>query len=669
MKLAKIYIKRYVLGILGLVSLLSVVFITAAPHSATAQAITETAAVKINWSTGSAQTVSNPAIFTIDYESNNCDAPIGGTLHRAAFGTASTEDAVLGTDNEDFTLLTTHFNQDTSSASGANADTCDYTLRVTASLHCTFTVTIGGTQVISVAKTTQGNLPSQGTARIRGMASSDTSLFTPAVDDLGGASDGILEFVNSSGAAVGITDTNGVLAATAVATDCNSPTRASGFTVINAESFGSLDLSLNLMPLSNCQPDGPAGEVSIPAGSPQRFVAVRPDTTCTYTLAVSHATERDVNEFNAVRSLCGVVGILYETNSGGDLQTAPLAVLRDSDSDLRISVTSVGGFVSRESTGRNIAQITLFISASCPQTSTVNFRYELLDSTPSGLRDTNIRATIVKASTSDDSCVASPRTVTIPGATVEKINSIEEVAVQIITRPRLGRTCEYVITYPLVVGPLTLAAEPGNNFRSGAGTATTIARPTTNAIPTADGNLDGRITESSIILRNSASVNFIYESRRIPIKVSANFPDDAVFTTNDIVDYRITVTGACGEFSEIVAQALGGQGSFRSIRAYPGTTLVWDPSLRDLISSTSQVSTSLYEIEPVVIIDNQPVSCTVQVEEVNTPVGCTIIGQSRRDVTFSEGLPAFSFDFDHSCTGSGTPTGTGNDGSGRGITA
>ncbi len=669
MKAVMVDTKQYLLTFLGVVSLLSVIFITSTPDSATAQTITETAATRIEWATGSAQTTAHPAIYTIDYESNNCDSPLGGTLHNAALGTSSIDDAVLGTENDDFTIITTHFNQDIRSSNGANADLCEYVLRVTASLNCSFTVLMGGATVITVNKETV-RLPSQGTVRIRGKASTSTTFFTQPVSDLKDASQGDLEWVDSTGTVRDVSATNGVITATAQASSCDAPIRSAGFAVYNAEPFGSLELSVNIKPQSSCSPDRDSGEIILPAGNPSRGDRITLDETCTYKMSVGHSTTQSVDSSTSVKSLCSVVGVLYEVDSGGTLVlSSTISILRDFDNDLSLTIDQVGLFVSGGNSSNDIAQITLFVSASCPQTSSVIFQYELLDVTDRSLNNANITVSITRSSSSHSSCVASPNRFVILEASEESINSFETVDVNIITRPRTGRTCDYVITYPVAEGALTLAAEPGNNFKTGSGTTVRIARPTTGAVPAGDGNLDGVITESSIILRNTGRVSFFYESRKLPIRVSATFPEDVIFTTQDIVDYRITVIGACGEFSEIVANALGGQGTFRSVRAYPGTTLIYDPSLEEFISSSSLVQGTLYRIEPVVIIDGRTIPCTIQVQEANTPPGCVVLGGARQEITFAEGLTEFNFEFIHTCAGVNPDnTGGGDGGTGRGIT-
>lgn len=615
------------------------------------------AAVILDWSTSNSGTGANAtnAIYTIQYDAINCDDVIGGTAHKQILSTA--QDAVLGTNSSDTTILPTHLNLNLTQVGGFAAEPCVYDLKVTSNLPCTFTVDLNsnaGTSIATSAPVLSNTVisPTTATVRIGGKITSSDTFFTTRVSALGDASAGNLVYYNSSNAQVDVSLTQNTVALVIDTITCNIPAVGQGFTLGNAEPAGSAGLIANVAPRGGCVPriGGNSGEIGINSGTQATSKSIIVDATCTYNFSVSQATTSSIG---AIRSQCTVLAVIYERE--GTSTTLTTRIIRNSDDPviLQISQSTFRVFLATSPT-LNIVHMTLLLSDVCPRTKTVKVQYEVVDLTDPALRISGVGVRIAAAAGSSAACTAIPSTVSLTAATTATVDN--SVSVTLVERPVLGRTCSYTFSYPVSAGALTLAAEPGNNFKAGTGISTTIARPSSGAITHTDAALDGSVTYNVRLLTANTPVSVIYEARKLPITISTYFPEDSEFTTAEQVTYSIMLTGKCARYSELVARALGGEGTFRTVQAYQGKTLVYGPSLRDLVSPTSQAGDSLVDVTPIVVENGVSFPCQVLVSEVGTPTGCTILGDPVRIVTFAEGLAGFDFNFEHACAGrSGTP--------------
>ncbi len=705
-------IKKITLGVLALASLISVLFITSSPNSSPAQAQTNptSAAAAVLFTQASAgrdAESATPTIFTVDFNSTNCIAPLGGSVHGVV---DSTNYQTFGPTNTGAVIFTTHGNVDPSSASSNNVDACSYAVTVTSSLNCTFTVSDAAATpnvFLTVTKNaTNPNVASAGDFSLRGkaFAAEDADFFTAAtagpllnLDPI--PAPGILEAVTSAGAATDL-----VTAAQAILTvpqiivltpsDCDAPQPTSGFSLTSAEPAGSLELALTIATQNpSCSPSGDSGEQVVQPGSPANVEPVALDRTCPVTIGVSHASVQSIDlNTNALKSQCGVSALAYITD-GDDFPSSGTTNVLFTDVQTMQETIDLG---IRSGTGyptyrdQTISRITLFITTDCPTVGRFDLAYDVLNGTNSTVADSEVQVTITAAPGSSAACVATPGVATIPGASnfdyitrtpagsdpatdpavnpnppKEVIQAGRETTVNIVVRPRAGRTCNYVISYPESSSALSLKAEDGyirDDTTTSAGDNPRIGDTGYEYQPAVDGRLDGNITRSALVLQRGVTITFLYETRTLPISVEMNFPDDVVFTTEDQVRYRISIVGACARFTPIIARALGATGTFRSVQAYSGSTLVFDRSLGDIESENSQAGTLLFDVEPVVSIGNNTFPCEVEVEELLTPNGCTVIGSNPQRLQFAENLNAFEFTFAHTC--SGLPT----SGGGRGIT-
>ncbi len=700
-------IKKITLGVLALASLISVLFITSSPSSSPAQAQTTAVAQRasvliafIDITDDSATSI--PPIFTIEWVGDRCDSkPLGGTVHRIA---GTTGNVALGVASQGSEHIETHFNTDQTSQSSNGAQICEYTLTVTASLLCTFVLTdtdaamtaAGSNTLISVDKDDFSvNEPSQGSTKIRGKSfgnTPDDDFFTPSNDasltplpevpasgileaDTSAAGDSYVDIV-----AAGATSVFNTFAL--AATECDAPQATRGFSITNAEPEGSLELSVNLETQNEtCTPSGDIGELTVFAGRPERPRDVALDSTCPVEATLGHASAQTINlQTNALRAQCGVSAALYVVDESNAFTLgSEYVIVTDAESmrdALDFGFRSGTGFVEYDE--QTISRITLFVTTSCPQIASFEVAYDIKTGTDQLVGQTPVQVTVVPTEGSAEGCTASPAVATVAAAsnfdtttvasagdtaTLTAIDTdlTQTVRINIVSLPRTGRACSYVISFPRKAGALSLLAEPGY---------TRDALDTTGSEfrAAADGLFDGSITRNSLNLGNlSAPLTFVYETRELDISVTMIFPDDVIFTTQDQVRYRISVTGFCARYIPIIARALGNSGTFRSVQAYGGITQVFNRDLQEIESDDSQAGPLLYSVPPVIIIDQdtnpRTVPCSVQVEELLTPAGCSILGDNPRELTFGEGeLDAFDFTFEHTCAGLPTID------SGRGIT-
>lgn len=152
-------IKKYSVGLLGLIALLSVVFITSSPNSGVqGQAQTGPtpfgfAALQLRISDA---TEGAAVIHTVDFAGTVCEGlPLGGVVH-----SVDNDDFIrLGASGADEVLLRTHENTASGNA-GAPTSRCRYTVTITSSQNCII-------QIQTPANNTPGDMTDTIIARAR----------------------------------------------------------------------------------------------------------------------------------------------------------------------------------------------------------------------------------------------------------------------------------------------------------------------------------------------------------------------------------------------------------------------------------------------------------------------------------------------------------------------
>ena len=682
-------IKRISVGVLALSALLGTLFITASPSSVQAQTTTtispNTAAFRatagnaqtlLAIADGSAQSADERPIFTVAFTSTNCDAPLGGTIHAPY---SSTGNVALGVTNAAAIPIVTHINTNPTSQSGTGADACRYTLRITSSLNCIITVTNNptgasnpvpvGTQAKDTATGSQTNAISVSLTGQTGLSTGDffrrahaapitaDDTVTPEVTaesaSVAGGGAGLLALptgvpapgqlalaASSTTALAYVSTMNGLTSFVVGGTDCDAPPTLTGrVAVTNAEPQGSLNLGLSIEPLSQCQ-SPTSGASSYAAGDNSNVAFLELNQNCRYELRITPGTGNVIDvATNALKLQCGVGAVIYSNSDATTLATGSAGVTPVSGDAAEALQLRFSGSTLTLGTGDSPPQITkivLFVTTSCPAVATTNLAFAV-DSAVSATvgNQASITATIISATAG---CVASPASVTITGAGVVR-------NVGFIVRPRNGSACQYQVTYPRFSGALSLQLEPGGSIETVGGVTT---------VTTTDNNLDGIIAINALQLQN-VTTTFTYTQRQLDITVQTTFPDGLVFRTTDTVKYDVSIVGPCSRFPSIVARALANTSESYSVQADSGTVIVLNKQLRTLQSANNQAGDLLYEVAPVIIVDNNVVNCTVQVRETGTPTGCVVVtddnGGATKVIEFASGLNAFAFDFEHTCTG------------------
>ena len=762
-------IKRLSLGLVALLSLLSVVVITSSsPGGVQAHDVTEDDAnTDIDersvpnrhaaqiWSFADTATASGDeqnVLWTIDFdESSACNQPIGGTTGSNGF--------VGESPIANSSYLQTHLNEGgPTNTDAAQSTSCEHTLSITPSLNCAYTIAqdidqnpVGATNNVvlaTVAKradddpedqqtteltivgtpfgagvnnggnagTAQDSSPStiddvtanfdhDGDETLVPIATTPTAQTTvrdaffshERLNTIAGGLGASFPAARAPGVRAGLRDgvpgesqvlpiegdTRTALANIGGATvlivmlptDCDPPENTSNFRLLNAEPTGSLNLAVNIATRGDCTPSSGAltgeneAEIVAPgAGNPLESDNVILTSTCTYNLKPGIASNPgSFFAANGLKTQCIVAALIYEVDPATPATFSARVLSGSRETGQNLIVTD-SGFVRRSATGDNIVQMHLFVQSDCPRVVQVSFEYRTTSSAVDQSQD--IQVSFTPTANSPAGCVGLP--ITLESASTNSNDN--SVNANLVLRPRGGRTCGYTAQYPLGAGSIQLASEQGADDTDGDGvldivdTDTSARRDTRTA--SNDNRFDGKYTLPALSASGNDAVVFFYQSRRLPISVTSVFPNDTVFTTRDTVDYRISVIRECSRLRGINARVYGASGTFRSIQAYPGETLVFDPSLRNIRAEGTVTINELFEIEPLITVDNitnETAGCTVQVTETSAPSGCTTVGGSVKTITFSEGLDEFAFRFEHDC-GTSASTSEGPS-SARGLTA
>ena len=594
---------------------------------------------------------------------------------------------------------------------------CEHTLSITPSLNCSYTVELDLTTdltLATVAKRARGNSDDQTTTLIivgtpfdgqnNGGNLADSNISDDAADssaidhdgdsstsdislrdayfsharynggvgaeenmqvltDLRDGVPGETQFLNMDGEAILESSGNVVTAAGARvnilfnASDCDTPVRASNFRLHNAEPSGSIDFAVAVSTQGRCTPSAGAlagnseGDVFAPeAGNPEDFEVVLLDSTCNYNLRVRSSNQIGfVSDAYSSRVSCAAGALIYELNSAGDLNSRVL--LSTSRNGLNIVSEFPTEFIRRSSTGPFIVQIHLFSARNCALTAQVLVEYRVIGSSVD--TTTDIRVNFVPTASSPNDCPTIP--VTLRDASTSTRDNAVRVA--LTRRPRGSRLCSYIVEFPLGVASIQLVAEEGAADTNGDGTVDVVnqggnrLRDTRTA--TTDNRFDGRYTLPALQSVNTETITFYYGVRRLPVTVVARFPTDRVFTTDDTVDFRVSVIGPCARFTDTFnSRFFGASGTFRSIQAFPGETLVFGQRLTNIRDLRAGSLNEIFEVEPLIVTNDftgETAACTVQVSEASIPPGCSVDGGPTKEVTFFEGLTEYAFTFNHTC--------------------
>ena len=201
-----------------------------------------------------------------------------------------------------------------------------------------------------------------------------------------------------------------------------------------------------------------------------------------------------------------------------------------------------------------------------------------------------------------------------------------------------GDRCIYNVTFTDTIGNLRVA-------RTAFGTVD--GSKTTNMV-------DGITTAGTASLTNAgssatdtipANVMVTYETYTIPVAVTATFPSDEVFTTEDTVQYAINVNAPCGGFLSVIPSGFGTQGDSATSQVFPGTVTVYGAALGTILNPGSGRTFTVRAFA-----DAQGTRpCSVTVTEQSGPERCTPVGGATQTDTVTAGALALTFDFTHTC--------------------
>lgn len=200
--------------------------------------------------------------------------------------------------------------------------------------------------------------------------------------------------------------------------------------------------------------------------------------------------------------------------------------------------------------------------------------------------------------------------------------------------------CTYTASFTPEVGSLWLA----RNARG-------ILRPT---YPSGRSNISGETPGTT----NTVSIT--YAKISVPIVVRSTFPSDEVFTTEDRVDYTVSVNSPCGGYLAVLPAGIGNQGDSASSQVFPGTVLVYGSGLSAItqgVTASRSYSVDAYQDALGTRV------CSVTVTEDSGPERCSVVGGSRQSDTYAAGKTALTFEFNHVCEPAGVVIGETDDGS------
>ncbi len=201
-----------------------------------------------------------------------------------------------------------------------------------------------------------------------------------------------------------------------------------------------------------------------------------------------------------------------------------------------------------------------------------------------------------------------------------------------------GDRCIYTVTFTDTIGNLRVA-------RTAFGTVD--GSKTTNMVDgiTTAGTASTTNAGSSATDTIPANVTVAYETYTIPVAVTATFPSDEVFTTEDTVQYAINVNAPCGGFLSVIPSGFGTQGDSATSQVFPGTVTVYGAALGTILNPGSGRTFSVRAFA-----DAQGTRpCSVTVTEQSGPERCTPVGGATQTDTVTAGALALTFDFTHTC--------------------
>ncbi len=625
------------ISIMGASIILGAPAVSANHDTETEEVASHAAIVAVFDDTTSASLTSKP-IFTVDFESIDCNDIIGGNISNA-FKTS------FGNNRRNFTIVESHINQSLTSHSSSTAESCRYSLVVTSNLNCAFAVYADGDQDVSttnnrvelasVAKDDRAYSSTSISLIGSDKATEDVDFFVPISSASGLTreltyTDDVVALgqlaVSASGTNTDIPVTNGISYFEISATECDAPELfANRLVAYNAKStIADRTATLSILPKSSCVPNSDFGDIDVTTGVDGiRNIDISRD--CTYDLSLVKSTD----EFS-ITSLCGTSAIIYSIHNSNTLTKE----IKEEEIPLFLTVSASGRFSVTELNGDAVF-ITFISNDICISLVSSTFGYDVTEGVSDLVGESDLSILIARTENSSEECFASPAAFVIA-------DKDTPTRISLIEREERGRICEYEITYPTVASALELYIEDGG----------TPATDTTEVIQTGDRMLDGKIIRNSFALQGREIV-FTYTQRNLEISVQSTFDTDAVFNIGDLTSYSIKIVGACGRFPDIISRALGTRGEYVSTQAYPGLTLVFNEDLEEYEQDNviNDSNKSLYRIPPVIIINDNIIPCAVEVEELTTPYGCSVVGGSKKILTFSEGLENFDFIFDHVCEG------------------
>ena len=216
-----------------------------------------------------------------------------------------------------------------------------------------------------------------------------------------------------------------------------------------------------------------------------------------------------------------------------------------------------------------------------------------------------------------------------------------------------GDRCIYNVAFTDTVGNLRVA-------RTAFGTVD--GSKTTNMV-------DGVVVAGTAVTTNAGSsatdvipqnATVAYETYTIPVAVTATFPSDEVFTTEDTVQYAINVNAPCGGFLSVIPSGFGTQGDSATSQVFPGTVTVYGAALGTILNPGSGRTFSVRAFA-----DAQGTRpCSVTVTEQSGPERCTPVGGATQMDTVTAGALALTFDFTHTCEPTAAASTDGDDANG-----
>lgn len=201
-----------------------------------------------------------------------------------------------------------------------------------------------------------------------------------------------------------------------------------------------------------------------------------------------------------------------------------------------------------------------------------------------------------------------------------------------------GDRCIYNVAFTDTVGNLRVAR---TTFGTVDGSKTTNMVDGITTAGTASTTNAGSSATDTIPMNATVT----YETYTIPVGVTATFPSDEVFTTEDTVQYAINVNAPCGGFLSVIPSGFGTQGDSATSQVFPGTVTVYGAALATILNPGSGRTFSVRAFA-----DAQGTRpCSVTVTEQSGPERCTPVGGATQTDTVTAGALALTFDFTHTC--------------------